>query len=274
LILQGYLFTFNIMEPIQDHITLNSIFVRERNALMIRADFSSLFAQYYLHLSEYKLKATSKIDHLFKDCLAGFSLHLVARPWKETHAWTLNLRAPRLNMFLSGTCVSQQVVGRVFTEDIKEAECNVLYAQVLEHHLDKPKQSVIELDYETPLSWIESYYEHSEQRPCRVFWLGEDNYVLIAAQPDCDLEWLKSLDVEAVKNLDQTETLHDLEKRQLAWHCGCSVEKLLPLLSMWKDKLDELFIDGAACRAHCPRCAAHYLITRDKLEAFFADDKE
>ncbi len=262
------------MEPIQDTIILNSIFVRERNALMIQADFSSLFAQYYLHLAEYNLKPTSKIDDLFKDWLACFSLHLVARPWKETHAWTLNLRAPRLSMFLSGTCVSQQVVGRVFTEDIKEADRNLLYAQTLEHHLDKPKQSVIELDYEAPLSWMESYYEQSEQRPCRMFWLGEDKYALIAAQPDCDLEWLKSLDEEQVKNLDQTETLHHLEERQLAWNCGCSVNKLLPLLGMWKDKLDELFIDGTACRAHCPRCAAHYLITRDKLESFFAENEE
>jgi len=260
------------MEPIQDQITLDSIFIRERNALMIRADFSELFAQYYLHLSEYKLKPTTKIDDLFKDWLACFSLHLVARPWKETHAWTLNLRAPRLNIFLSGSCVSQQVVGRFFTEDIKETDRNTLYAQTLDHNADEPSQSVIELEYETPLSWMESYYKQSEQRPCRMFWLGEDNYALIAAQPDCDLAWLESLDVEAVKNLDKTEVLHDLEKRKLGWLCGCSVEKLMPLLSVWRNKLDDLFLDGDACRAHCPRCAAHYLITRDNLETFFAEN--
>jgi molecular chaperone Hsp33 len=63
----------------------------------------------------------------------------------------------------------------------------------------------MEVNGKDPVSWISQYYEQSEQRPARAFRLDDENFVLIAAQPDCDLEWLAGLDEDAVANIEQTE---------------------------------------------------------------------
>ena len=46
---------------------------------------------------------------------------MVARPWAAQHAWTVNLRTPAVaNLFVTGSSLTESVVGRVFTQDIKD----------------------------------------------------------------------------------------------------------------------------------------------------------
>jgi molecular chaperone Hsp33 len=57
-----------------------------------------------------------------------------------------------------------------------------------------------------------------------------------------------------------------LETRHFRFHCGCDLDKILPILGSWRDKPEELFGDAQEVIIQCPRCAARYQVTRDMLE--------
>ncbi|MEZ7956408.1 MAG: Hsp33 family molecular chaperone HslO [Rubritalea sp.] len=243
---------------------VESIFVRHRNVLMVRAQFTPIYTGYYLHLMEQKLRHKAELDQKLKDLMAVLTLHLVARPWAETIAWTVNLRAPRVNLFVTGSSTLENITGHLFTENVREPDRDVLYSQTLVKDTEGRK-SHVELDAADPVKWIETYYMQSEQRPARAFRLDDENFVLLAAQPDADLEWLENLTKEDVAKITETEETKVLETRKFHFHCGCSVEKILPALRSWKDRKDELFQGDPAIEASCPRCGAKHLVTPDML---------
>ena len=252
------------MNP-EDFTTVESIFVRHRNCLMVRGQFIGIYTDYYLHLSEQEIRYSGELDQMLKDALAMLALHLTARPWNETIAWTANLRAPRINLFVTGSSNEAYVTGRVFTEDIREPDRNFFYSQTTAPTYPEPRLSTMEVDGRDPVAWISQFYAQSEQRPARAFRLPDENFALIAAQPDADLEWLASLTAEQVAAIGETEETSLLETRRFRFHCGCTVEKILPILGSWRDKPDELFHGEDSIRVQCPRCAARYVITRDML---------
>lgn len=254
------------MDSVAEFTKIESVFVRERNALLLRGQFTPIYTDYYLHLMQHGLRHTEELDNMIKDQLAMLALHLVARPWAETVAWTVNLRAPRLNLFVTGGSTEQSVTGRIFTEDVREPDRNLFYAQTSSPKLSEPRISTMELEGKDPVSWVEQYYRQSEQRPARAFRLGDEHFALVAAQPDCDLEWLEALDVDAIRNIDQSEQTKLLETRKFKFHCGCTLERILPALGGWKNKPEELFGDAQEISIECPRCAAKYAITRDMLD--------
>lgn len=43
------------------------------------------------------------------------------------------------------------------------------------------------------------------------------------------------------------------------------MEKILPIIGNWKDRLGELFEDADFIKIQCPRCAAKYKVTRDMI---------
>jgi molecular chaperone Hsp33 len=139
-----------------------------------------------------------------------------------------------------------------------------LYSQTLIKNTEG-RRSHVELDSENPLEWIETYYLQSEQRPARAFRLDDEHFVLLAAQPDADLEWLENLSSENVAKIIQNEETNLLETRKFRFHCGCSVDKILPALSSWKDRKEELFQGDPAIEASCPRCGAKFLVTPDMI---------
>ena len=253
------------MEAPEEFTTVESIFIRHRNALMLRGQFTPIYTDYYLHLMQHGIRPPTDMDQLLKDTLAMLTLHLVARPWAETIAWTANLRAPRINVFVTGSSLTESITGRVFTEDVREPDRNFFYAQTTIAG-GEPSLSTLEIDGKDPIAWVSQYYDQSEQRPARAFRLDDENFVLIAAQPDCDLEWLASLDNAAVQAISQTEETTQLETRRFRFNCGCTVDKILPILSGWKNRLDDLFGDQQSINIQCPRCAATYQITRDMID--------
>ena len=252
------------MQP-EDFTKIESIFVRHRNCLMVRGQFTDIYTVYYLHLADHSIRYPGELDQMLKDSLAVLTLHLTARPWTETIAWTANLRAPRINLFVTGSSNDAYVTGRVFTEDIREPDRNYFYSQTTVSNDPQPRTSMLEVDGKDPVLWVSQYYEQSEQRPARAFRLDDENFVLIAAQPDADLEWLESLDADQAAKITETEETNLLETRPFRFHCGCTVEKILPILGGWRDKPDELFQGEDAITVQCPRCAASYLITRDMI---------
>ena len=67
--------------------------------------------------------------------------------------------------------------------------------------------SSLEVDTTDPLEWVEKLYERSEQRPGRIFRLPDENYVLLAAQPDFDSDWFHSVDTEDIAGIQEHEEL-------------------------------------------------------------------
>ena len=248
----------------EEPISVESIFVRQRNALLVEASFTPIYIDYYLHLMQHELRYPENLDLKLKELLAFLTLHATARPWAETIAWTANLRAPRANLFATASSLAGLVVGRVFTEDIRETPHDLLYSQTSVQGKE-PRTSTVQLDHPSPREWMETYYTASEQRPCRCFDLGDESYALVAAQPDADQEWLDGLDVDQVKAIREDEATKLLETRKFRFHCGCSLEKILPMLGTWRERPDELFQGAPEITIDCPRCGARYPVTPDML---------
>ncbi|MGI9244887.1 MAG: Hsp33 family molecular chaperone HslO, partial [Verrucomicrobiales bacterium] len=227
-------------QPGEEPISIDSTFVRGRNVLLIEANFTPLYIDYYLHLMQHELRYPTDLDTRLKELLAYLTLHATARPWAESIAWTINLRAPRANLFATASSLGEMVVGRVFTEDIREAPNDILYSQTSVANTE-PRTSTVQLDHQSPREWMETFYTSSEQRPCRCFDLGDESYAMLAAQPDADREWLAGLDADGVRAIRGDEDCKVLETRRFRFHCGCSLEKILPMLGTWRERPDELF---------------------------------
>lgn len=253
------------MEAVEEFTKVESIFVRHRNALMVRAQFTPIYTDYYIHLMDQEIRHKEQLDTMLKEKIALLTLHLVARPWAETIAWTVNLRAPRVNLFVTGSSVTESITGHLFTENVKEGDRNILYSQTLVQGAEGRK-STIELEDNDPATWMENYYKQSEQRPARAFKLPDENFVLIAAQPDCDLEWLEALTTEDVIEIMETEKTKVLETRKFRFNCGCTVERFVQSLGQYKDNKEELFQGDPAVEVTCPRCGGKHVITPDMLD--------
>src|SRR6187399_617928 len=109
-------------------IEVRTYFVRGRNALVARGEFSELYAALYLHQMDCGVRLEPAQDQLMRDALAGITLHCAARPQKETIAWTVSFQEPLLNLFVAGDNPSGAVVGTAFAENVKKAEKNLFYA--------------------------------------------------------------------------------------------------------------------------------------------------
>ena len=230
----------------------------------MRGQFTPIFTGYYIHLMEHKLSYSSDLDSQLKDLLAVLTLHLTARPWAETIAWTVNQRAPRVNFFVTGSSTFENITGRLFTKDVKEPATNLLFSQTSVSG-QEPRTTTVDLDSNDPIEWVEHYYRQSEQRPAKCYRLDDENYVLIAAQPDYDEEWFEGLDAKKAASIAEDEQTKVLETRKFYFQCGCSKERILPTLSAWKNKSEELFQGEDMIKVNCPRCGAHYEVTRGDL---------
>ncbi len=249
-------------------IPLRSYFVRGRNALLVRGSFQPMYLDYYLHLMQHGIQPNEKLDDMLKDTLAALALHLCSRPHDETVAWTIHMKEPqRANLFVTGSTHPGRVTGRVFTEDVKKEGEALFIAQI--NRLNQPtRQSMIEFHGSDVLKGVEEFYTTSEQRLTRFFRLPDEEYVQISAEPDCDEIWLSEIQLENVLEIDQNETLSLLETRGYQFECGCSMDRLLPIINrLPKEDLDHIFEDGVA-QVTCPRCAAVFRATKAQFETW------
>lgn len=259
------------VEPKKDNsestaIEVECLFVRGRNALVTRADFSEIYVDYYLHQGQHGYQHDPAHDGLFKEALAALTLHCASKPWKESVAWTVHFENPMLNLFVNGENPNGRVTGQIFTEKVREVGANRFLAETL-RATGKLQRSVVEFEGTDPLAAAEHYYMQSEQRPARFFRSETDAFMMVSAQPDCDLAWLSALSPQIAWGLDETEELSLLEKRTYQWQCGCNHDQMCSVLSTVSDQ-DGLFGHSPQLTMGCPRCGARYVITREALEAF------
>jgi molecular chaperone Hsp33 len=251
-------------------VEVRCYFVRKRNALVARGQFGPVFMDYYLHAADHGLRLTETLDGMMKEALVGLTLHLAGKPWNEEHAWTVNFHDPRANFFATGDNKAATITGRCFTENVKVAEQQLFYSQQLKTNMPL-RQSAIEFEGSSFLRAVEQYYARSEQRPGRFFEHSDEDYVLISAQPQCDVDWLLDLTEEKIRTLDRNEELSLLETRTYRFECGCTLEKLYAaLLPHALRDMDSIFAGSEVLKATCPRCARRYFIDREQLEAWVA----
>lgn len=254
-------------------LTVSTLFVRSRNVLLARAEFSDLFVDYYLHLSQQQMRPAPEADAMFKRALAAFVLHCASRPRTELTAWTINFQQPLLNLFLTGDNGVGTVAGRTFEENVRELPENLFYADVV--RVGQPlRRSTVSFTGADPIAAAEKFYAQSEQRTARYFQLGEEAFTMVSEHPDCDVAWLNGLTAERVREMDRQETLVPIETRVYRWHCGCNQERMLEVLApAMKQDPEGLFGDEEKIEIRCPRCGARYAITREAMEAFMAKPK-
>lgn len=256
-------------EEIEDdrNTEVRTYFVRGRNALVARADFSKIYIDYYLHVADCGLQVSAEEAEYAKGALAAITLHGASRPRNERAAWTVNFQEPLLNVFAAVDSPLGTVVANVFSEGVRVGTQNLFYADTIRGDAAS-RRSVVDFDNSDFFAAAERYYAHSEQRLTRFFMYGDDEHVLVAAQPDCDLEWLAGLDNEAIRQLDQTEELSLLEQRQYRFECGCTHERMMRvLLPSFRKNPEAIFEGDEVIRMSCPRCGARHAITREALEA-------
>jgi molecular chaperone Hsp33 len=245
-------------------------FVRHRHALLARADFGELFVDYYLHLGANQIHVNPEHDAMFKRALAAFTLHCASRPWNELTAWTVNFQRPLVNLFLTGDNETGAVTGRVFNENVKEGPENLFFADVVRGTQPK-RRSAVTFTGGDPMAAVEKFYDQSEQRGARFFQTGEETFVMLTEQPDCDLAWFRALTTDDVRALDERETLALMERRIHRWHCGCNHERMMEVLApTMRQAPQDLFGDDETLEIRCPRCGARHTVTREALEAFVA----
>lgn len=253
-------------------LEVRTYFVRGRNALVARADFSDLYVDYYLHQGQHSYQHDPLHDEMLKEALAAQTLHCASRPRNEVSAWTIHFQDPLLNLFVTGNNWLGTVVGQLFTENVRDKGQNLFLADVV-RGTEAARRSATEFAGADVFRAVESYYEQSEQRPARYFRHGPEDFVMISAQPACDVEWLAGLDDEQVRRIDQEETLALLEQRFYRWECGCTQERMLAALApVMRSDPEGLFGEETLVRMSCPRCGARHIITRETLEAFVEKD--
>jgi molecular chaperone Hsp33 len=248
-------------------IEVRTYFARERNALVARGDFSEIFASWYLHRMDHGIEIPSAFEDIGREALAALTLHCAGRPWKESCAWTVQFPDPRVNIFAAGDNNTGTVVANLFTDGLKNIERGVFYSDVVEDQR-APRRSVVDFQAKSFLQAVEIFYSQSEQRPVRFFWHGDEDLVMVAAQPDCDIEWLQSLDEDAIRRMDTEVELSLLEKRQFRFECGCNQKRMMDfILPVFKKQADDLFCGDQTISVVCPRCGAKHILTREALEA-------
>jgi molecular chaperone Hsp33 len=243
-------------------------FVRERNALLCAGDFGPMFMDCYLHLGQNSVVLAGGADEQLKLLVATLTLHAAAQPRAVTCAWTLHLESERLNVFAVAENPTGNVTGQVFADHVREMGSSVLHSETASAD-GLRRRSSVDLPRPGLLAAAEAYYEQSEQRAARYFDMGGDQFALLAAQPDCDEEWLKNAHIDEIRRLAEDSSSAPLETRVYRFCCGCTPERIAkaiwPALS---GDLEGVFGDDEHIRVSCPRCGSKHEIARELFAAF------
>lgn len=258
-------------------VEIRCYFVRHRNALLVRGDFGEMYMDYYLHWMQHGIQLDPTCDNSLKESVAALTLHMASKPFDETAAWTINFVDPRVNVFVTGNNGDGTVTGRVWTDNVQTLGKGIFLAESQKLTSRESRRSTVEIkkDGVQPFLAVQDFYQQSEQRMARFFAHGPEDFVLISAQPDCDIEWLANLSDEDIRELDKKEELSLLETRKYVFDCGCSAERIISRFSgLSSADHNEIFGDDAAIRISCPRCAAKIEVTRDQFDQIVNDKPE
>lgn len=247
----------------EESTVVESRFIAERNALLVSGDFAAVFMEFYLHLGATGVVLRDGTDEMAKRSLAALALYGATRPRNETLAWTLHFEAEELNIFVCADLSEGSLVGRVFAKNVRHGSGNVLYAETAGPRAQRRRSSV-DFTGNDALRAAERFFRQSEQRPGKFFYLGGDKFAALAAQPDCDTEWLESAGTEEVSCLATDPARRLLEARHYAFCCGCTPRKIAAAIgATLQGKLDEIYGGDSHINVDCPRCGLRHELSRD-----------
>jgi|TARA_B110000438_G_scaffold168586_2_gene161138 molecular chaperone Hsp33 len=252
---------------LESGVTVENTFVRHRNVLLSEADFSPLYVDYYLHCKDQGIHHEPEFDQLFKELLAAFTLHCASRPQNEVIAWTIRFANPLCSAFFAGDTERGTVAGRLFTSGIRPGGESEMYQEI--KRPNKPlHRSYVDFKGQGAIAPVERFYAQSEQRPGRLFFPEGDVGVLATAHPDYDEGWFTTMSTDILAGLSENEESNLLETRRYRWFCGCSLEKIQEVLRpICEQDPEQIFGNDPTATVNCPRCAAHYTVTKDDLNS-------
>ncbi len=240
---------------------------RPRDAVLAVGRVDDLFQAYRAHVQRWEGRLPDDLTlTLVRQALAATALHLAVKAPDEFAAWTLNLKAPPLNVFVAGDNSERRLTGRATSRDVKTAEESRLYFES-QRPKRKPYRSVIKVEGWDALAIFEQFYERSEQLPSRLFELEDGRFLLVQGLPRVARGWLAGLAREAMPAY--LEEAHEpVETRSYRFECGCDAQRILAVVrGMFADKPEELFRGDPRVEVQCPRCGRSWTVDREEFEA-------
>lgn len=233
--------------------------------LLASGDFGDLQAGWWRHACLWEGEPDGLSSTLMRQGLAAAVLHPANRPRNETVAWTLNLKLPPTNLFLTGSSFDGTITGRVITEGVKTEESSRLFVQVVRPR-GEPQTSRVEVEGFDVLDIFEQYFARSEQNLARFFPLGGERVAAVLGLPGVDPDWLRGLDIDAAREL--LDVAPTIEERVFRFECGCSPERILEIMrSIFGNAPEDLFHDEQQVEVFCPRCGRRWWVDREQFHA-------
>lgn len=237
----------------------------DRACLLASGDFADLLASWWRHASLWGGEPDGLSSILMRQGLAAAVLHLANRPRNETVAWTLNLKQPPTNLFLSGSSDDGTITGRVITDGVRTDESSRLFVQVVRPR-GEPQTSRLDVEGFDVLEIFEQYFDRSEQNPARFFPFDGERFAAVLGLPGVDPDWLHELTIESAREM--LETAPVVEERPFRFECGCSPARILDVMrSMFGREPEELFRGDRRVEVFCPRCGRRWWVDRELFDA-------
>ena len=236
---------------------------KKHEAIFARGDFAPLFAAYDAHTRLWKIEPDALARIMMRQALGGAALYLSCRPLDEDIGWTLNIARPPLNLFFTGSAGSRNVTGRAFVEGIETTDVSRLFVD-RKRRAEEPFRSVIDVKGHDVLFILERYSLQSDQASARFFEVSDDDYLMVAALPTDERDWIASLDRNSA--LELLDGLPPLDERSFWFQCGCDPDRMKATIkTLFEGRLDELFGGDDSVEINCPRCGRTWSLARDAL---------
>lgn len=239
----------------------------EHSAIVSRGDFGEIFRAWRAHAQAHEIDRPDGLSEvMMRQGLAAGALHLATRRRGEEVAWTLNLKLPPTNIFVSGDNTTRSITGRAYVRDVAIAETSRLFVET--RRGDTSFRSVIEVEGLDVVDIFNRYYSQSEQKRARFFELSETEFLLVFGLPTAPAEWVESIDLERAKRLD-TKALGPLGTEVYTFRCDCDPQRMrVAVRAIFKDRVEELFLEDDHVMLACPRCGRRWRLGR---EDFYSD---
>jgi molecular chaperone Hsp33 len=245
----------------------------EHDLMVVRADFSRLFAAYLDHVRRWEREPDAFSQVLMRQGLGAATLHLSCRPRGELVGWTIHVHNPATNVFLTGDSEERIVTGRIFTENVKASEESRMYVQTSRAGTH-PVQSVVSVTGLDVLLFYEQYYEQSEQTPARFFEITNDEFVMLLGLPTTNLSWFRGLERDDVLRYVE-RPLNLVDEERYRFQCGCSSEKMLMVVrGLFQSEPEELFRGDDGVEVLCPRCGRRWWVDRAEFQESRPGDEQ
>ncbi len=237
----------------------------QRDILLCTADVTGMVDAYRDHARRWENPIDGLDETFMSQGLAATTLHLSCRPGGELVGFTINIRRPPTNIFITGDSGERIVTGRTFSNNVKTGDSSRLFVQTSRAG-ESVSQSTIDVEGLDVFLMFEDYYSRSEQTIARFFELETHKALMVFGLPEVDEDWLEDLSRSRALELCGL-ALKELDTLVYRFQCGCNPRKILEVVSSIYENSEELFEGEDSLEVTCPRCGRHWQISRADYDA-------